>query len=300
MRVCVEFETPTIHGIYEVGVGHWTTAAGVIVEERLVVEAEGRAWSIIAEPSGKVESDVQHAGRFRTPRFSSIPGVLYRSRDPDEAKLGKTVQDALDERIGVYRFDPTALKTPAEPGKALSATGYNFATHLDRIRNDPGGKQEFEALLTLFRGSCPHVEDVLLPFVAEGSRKRVSLAMSGSSEVIPADLESDGTILMLAYTSLLHGARAHETICIEEPENGLHPEIVPEVASLLRAMTKPHGSHAPAQVLVCTHSRQFFDQVKSEPGKLRLVRRASDGRSSAETPSARQLASLPGWAGLND
>ncbi len=77
----------------------------------------------------------------------SIPGLLFQSRDTKEHALGHKILDALADRVGIFRFDPTALKTPAEMGKRLSPTGYNFAAYLDQIRNEPGGKEAFEALL---------------------------------------------------------------------------------------------------------------------------------------------------------
>src|SRR5712691_11394644 len=98
--------------------------------------------------------------------------------------------------------------------------------------------------------------------------------MSASpKKTIPADLESDGTILLLAYASLLHGSRPYDTICIEEPENGVHPKAIHAQVQMLRELTKPRGERPGAQVLVCTHSRPFFDEISGSPSALRLVRR---------------------------
>jgi predicted ATPase len=123
--------------------------------------------------------------------------------------------------------------------------------------------------------------------------------MSGTKKTIPGDLESDGTILLLAYASLLHGSRAYDTICIEEPENGIHPKAIPIQVKMLQELVKPHGDRPGAQVLVCTHSRPFFDVVANQrPKVFRLVRRGSDGRSTVEAPEVQQLPALAGWAGL--
>lgn len=125
--------------------------------------------------------------------------------------------------------------------------------------------------------------------------------MASSSGTIPVDLESDGTILMLAYASLLHGEMAYDTLCIEEPENGVHPKIIPSQVKMLRDLTQPRAEGPGAQILVCTHSKKFLDEVVAQPSSIRLVRRGggNDGRSSVEAMTAAQIPVLAGWAGLS-
>jgi len=67
---------------------------------------------------------------------------------------------------------------------------------------------------------------------------------------------------------------------------------------VLQDLIKPHGEHPGAQVLVCTHSRHFFDVVAEQPSVLRLVRRGADGRSTVENVPGEVVPSVAGWAGL--
>jgi predicted ATPase len=299
----VEFKTGELSGSYVIHLKHWQNPGGTLVEEHLQVKTPKGELKVVAHPDGSVESPLTiPKDQLATPRFVSIPGKMYRSRDPEEAVLGQQIQEAFWDHIGIFRFDPTALKTPSEIGRQkLSPTGYNFATYLDEIRNEPGGTEEFQALLGRFKSVCPHVEDVLLPIVQEpgggGAKKRLAMVMSGK-QTIPAELESDGSVLLLAYASLLHGSRPYETICIEEPENGIHPKVIERQVRMLEALTKPYAERPGAQVLICTHSRPFFDVVKEEPKALRLVRRGGDGRSTVESVPAQLVPSIAGWAGL--
>src|SRR5690606_27176526 len=108
--------------------------------------------------------------------------------------------------------------------------------------------------------------------------------MSSSGISIPADLESDGTLLLLAYMSLVYGSGAHDFLCIEEPENGVHPQSIGTLASTIHELSKPNGSFPGAQVLVFTHSAKFLDAVENiSPKSVRLVRRGGDGRSTIES-----------------
>ncbi|MFT3917297.1 MAG: AAA family ATPase [Anaeromyxobacteraceae bacterium] len=141
MRLGVKFTTKEVSGEYEVAVGHWHNPGGVVVSERLHAKNALGELKISAHPDGSLDAEPalsMPTGRFRTPRVVSIPGLLFRSRDPREAAIAEQVQKALSERTTIYRFDPTALKAPAEVGKALSPTGYNFATYLDQNPKSSG------------------------------------------------------------------------------------------------------------------------------------------------------------------
>ncbi len=68
---------------------------------------------------------------------------------------------------------------------------------------------------------------------------------------------SDGTIKMFAYLLLLHDPKPHPLLCVEEPENQLHPELLMELAEEFRAYAERGG-----QVFVSTHSPEFLNGVK--------------------------------------
>ncbi|HVV50218.1 MAG TPA: AAA family ATPase [Polyangia bacterium] len=309
-----EFETEKVKGFYQVVLGHWHSPGGVLVEEELDVEHDGHHFKLKANEDGTVEGvPVGLRQRYSTPRFASAPIILYKSRDPKHVAIGSAIQEALAHDIGIYRFDPTALKTPAEVGRPFTPTGYGFAAYLDQIRNEVGGTEEFGRLLARFREVCPHVQDVLLPSEGPGSytdepsakrrkeivaRKRIELVMPATEGAIPADLESDGTILLLAYASLLHGTRQFKTICIEEPENGVHPKVVPMLVKMLQQISREHDGRPGAQLLICTHSRTILDELKADPSSIRLITRAADGRSSIEHMSSVDLPTIAGRAGL--
>jgi len=149
------------------------------------------------------------------------------------------------------------------------------------------------------------VTDILLPLErmegpeGEHLRKRINLVMSSSGSPIPADLESDGTILLLAYMSLVYGSTAHSLLCVEEPENGVHPSSISNLVAAVHDLSKPHGDHPGAQVVVCTHSAKFLDRVQTvSPQSVRLVRRGNDGRSSIEAVPREKFGVIAGWAGM--
>jgi len=67
---------------------------------------------------------------------------------------------------------------------------------------------------------------------------------------------SDGTIKMFAYLILLHDPNPHPLLCIEEPENFLHPDLLLQLCEEIREYSERGG-----QVLVSSHSPDFVNGV---------------------------------------
>lgn len=70
---------------------------------------------------------------------------------------------------------------------------------------------------------------------------------------------SDGTIKMFGYLILLHDPEPHPLLCIEEPENYLHPQLLYELAEEFREYAQKGG-----QVFISTHSPDFVNALRPE------------------------------------
>ena len=77
--------------------------------------------------------------------------------------------------------------------------------------------------------------------------------------VIPATRLSDGTLRYLCLLAILCDPEPPPLICIEEPELGLHPDILPKVADLLKAASEQ------TQIIVTTHSDILVDAMTDCP-----------------------------------
>ena len=77
--------------------------------------------------------------------------------------------------------------------------------------------------------------------------------------VIPATRLSDGTLRYLCLLAILCDPEPPPLVCIEEPELGLHPDILPKVADLLRVASKR------TQLIVTTHSDILVDAMTETP-----------------------------------
>jgi predicted ATPase len=70
---------------------------------------------------------------------------------------------------------------------------------------------------------------------------------------------SDGTIKMFAYMILLHDPEPHPLLCIEEPENFLHPDLLLQLCEEIREYSERGG-----QVFVSSHSPDFINGLNVE------------------------------------
>ena len=76
---------------------------------------------------------------------------------------------------------------------------------------------------------------------------------------VPATRLSDGTLRYLCLLAILCDPEPPPLVCIEEPELGLHPDILPNLADLLREAS------ARTQLIVTTHSDILVDAMTATP-----------------------------------
>ena len=109
---------------------------------------------------------------------------------------------------------------------------------------------------------------------------------------------SDGTIKMFAYLILLNDPNPHPLLCIEVPENFLHPDLLLQLCEEIREYAERGG-----QVLVSSHSPDFVNGVRVEE-LFFLVKKDgfSEIRSAFEDETVKELAkeNQLGWLWRNN
>jgi predicted ATPase len=84
---------------------------------------------------------------------------------------------------------------------------------------------------------------------------------------------SDGTLKLLAYMTVLHDPDPPQFIGIEEPENFLHPRLLPELAEECRSAAER------SQLLATSHSPFFLNSLR--PEEVRVLYRDEYGYTQA-------------------
>lgn len=154
----------------------------------------------------------------------------------------------------------------------LDRRGENLAKYLQYIERER--PRQFAVMLTRIAEKIPGIEAIrsektqdrrlLLEFQAKGYGK----------PFFQQDM-SDGTLKLLAYLLMMEDPDPAPLIGIEEPENGLHHQLLALLANELKSFAQ--RAKGP-QVLVTTHSPNFVDALT--PSEVWILDKDSDGFSS--------------------
>jgi predicted ATPase len=170
--------------------------------------------------------------------------------------------------LSFLHLNPAALRQPSstKAPRFLSFDGSNLPMTLARIE-----KEDKFALVDISRDMANLVPGIVSIRVEQDKSgdKYVIHAETADGRSFSSQVLSDGTLRLLALASLGNDPQFHGILCLEEPENGVHPFGLKNMARLLRKMATdfndPEQVNEPLrQVLVTTHSPAFI----SQPGVL--------------------------------
>ena len=173
----------------------------------------------------------------------SLGLTIDREREKPEESVLSQVRDAKTypalhclqeqyERISLYRnwsFGPAAElrrnQSTHDPSDFLNEGGANLALILSHFRGE-NKRKLVAALQELFDGivdvNCPVTGGTVSLFLEEWNGRQ-----------IPASRLSDGTLRYLCLLAILLHPEPPSLVAIEEPDLGLHPDVVAHVAELL-------------------------------------------------------------------
>jgi len=166
--------------------------------------------------------------------------------------------------------DNTRVTPEAGPQERLSATGDNLPNVIQYLKEQHEDRLK-EILKTLSR-RVPRLEKVDAELMADG-RLLLQIKDAPFDQPILAKFASDGTLKMLAYLTVLYDPEPPQLIGVEEPENHLHPRLLPELAEECREAS------ARTQLMVTTHSPFFVDGLR--PEELWVLYRDEKGYTQA-------------------
>lgn len=152
----------------------------------------------------------------------------------------------------------------------LSPTGDNLPNVIQYLGEEHPDR--LNAIFDTLRRRIPRIEKVMSKLLDDGSLLLQVKDAPFSSPVL-ARFASDGTLKMLAYLTLLYDPEPPRLIGIEEPENYLHPRLLPELAEECDQATER------TQLIVTTHSPFFIDVLR--PEQVRVLYRTADGYTRA-------------------
>lgn len=196
--------------------------------------------------------------------------ILSQRRDPDQYPEITYLAENLS-RIRLYRewsfgrYTAPRLPQRADlPNDMLEPDASNLGLVLNRLRRDPVVKQR---LLGALRALYDGIDDYDVQI--EGGT--VQVFFHEGRFTVPATRLSDGTLRYLCLLAILCHPNPPPLICIEEPELGLHPDVLPTLAELLKeASTR-------TQLIVTTHSDVLVDAMSDQPEAVLVAEKHAAG-----------------------
>jgi predicted ATPase len=207
-------------------------------------------------------------------QFNKSQSVFSQFRDPSSYLEITDLSYSL-ESIKIFRTYSTGINSVIRipqktdlPVDFLWESLSNFALLVNDLKNNRDTKNIFFDKMRLF---YPRFED-FRPIIS-GGIIQLLVYESGLKDPIPAARLSDGTLRYLCLLLILCHPSPPPLICIEEPEIGLHPDILPTIAELLVEASKR------TQLIVTTHSDILVSALSEQPESILVCEHDERGTS---------------------
>lgn len=154
------------------------------------------------------------------------------------------------------RASPMKQKRNLDDNQVLRSEGDNLAPFLRALHTTSPGA--YHRIVTAVRSVAPFFDDfVLEPDAINPSQIQLGWRHASSDEYFSIDALSDGTLRFICLATLLLQPKLPSLIVIDEPELGLHPFAIEQLAALVRAASSK------TQILLATQSVTLLDQFQA-------------------------------------
>ena len=252
--------------------------ATVVQRERLVVDGKTVLYR-----------DTKHG----VMQLFAVDGNIYEDRRP----VGQTALAAADDGfrfpnmhrtrqwfadLSIYRDWAIGRLAPARRAQkpsSGSAVLNNDAGNLGLVLNQLAQSHDEKVRLL---DSLRQVYDDISDFRVVIEHDFVKIMLREGGVEIPAARLSDGTLRYLCLLAILCHPRPPAVVCLEEPELGLHPDILPGLADLLKDASNR------CQLIVTTHSDALVDKLSDVPESV-VICEKHDGQTRMNRVDGEQL-----------
>lgn len=188
---------------------------------------------------------------------SILTAIKDMRRYPEVTHVGESLKNIHLYRNWIFgRQSPIRLPQKNDlRNNVLHEDGGNLGLVLNRLVKNYDVKQRLVGLLR-------DLYDGLLDLHIDVEYGSVQVFLQENNATVPATRLSDGTLRYLYLLALLCDPSPPALVCLEEPELGLHPDILPGMARLLREASER------CQLIVTTHSDVIVDALTETPESI--------------------------------
>ena len=249
-----------------------------------------------------VHQDGGSSGKPQKLRAANLPRTVLSAANSAESPTATLVKREM-QSWRLLQLEPSALRAPDNftAPVELASDGAHLPSALYHLANTANyaGLDSAAVYTEVANRVSQLIQDVRSIYVDRDERRQLLTlyARAADGTAYPARALSDGTLRFLALAVLSIDPDARGVLCMEEPENGIHPERIPAMIELLQDLTtdpkeNPGATVNPMrQVIINTHSPSVVMQV---PEDTLMLAEAVEHTGRNQVPfSALQLRCLP-------
>lgn len=218
----------------------------------------------------KIHQDGGSSGRPRT-LAANLPRTVLSIANAAESPTALCARREMESWM-FLQLEPSSLrkaddlsapKSLSHEGAHLPASLYALVSEARAARATPEDADAAEAqLYATVANRLRELIDGIRDIRVDRDPKRDILtleAIDESGTAYPAKALSDGTLRFLALAILEYDSSGRNVICLEEPENGIHPTRIPAMLRLLQDIATDleedvDATNPPRQIIINTHS----------------------------------------------
>jgi len=258
--------------VYEITI-HKSGSGGYYLSELIFSQNKNKKqlppFNLLKMRNGRGEIETWEGGQISTHKypqeekqlsFKTEETVLSQISDPERFYPLFTLKRAIEE-IVVYDYFDTTQKSPIRQLSAfgvenkLLPNGENLVQILQKIKNHHS--LAYEKIEELLASINPMFKDISFDFL--GSKSLLVLREKQLDKSISVEHISDGTLRFLLLLAILYNPQKGKLICIDEPEIGLHPDMIKTIAKAIKYAAK-QGT----QMIIATHSPLLLNNFELE------------------------------------
>jgi len=220
-----------------------------------------------------------NSGRALSRLAEKLPRTVLSATNAAESPTALIARQEM-RSWRLLQLEPSSLRQPdvftapttlEADGSHLASTLYYLARHANNAYEKTSDASAEQIYTQVANRLAELIEDVGKIWVDRDDRRELLTVMVKNRDgtTHPARALSDGTMRFLALAVLELDLKAEGVICLEEPENGIHPERIPKILELLQDIAtdteEEIGTDNPLrQVIINTHSPSVVQQVPEE------------------------------------
>ncbi len=187
---------------------------------------------------------------------NTTESLLGQVVDKDRYFQIYTLREAIKDMSVYGFFDTTAqssIRKPMLPIAAirLASDGGNLPQILNRIKIT--SKKDYNSIMKSLCNINPKYRGI--DFNIIGNNIELMLDEQGLDRSVHVTHISDGTLRYLCLLSIICNSQRGALVCIDEPEMGLHPDMINEIVENIQEVTPE------TQFILSTHSEHVLNNV---------------------------------------